>query len=95
MMKSVLKAGYEFDQLLVLGILGHDHSLSLSLSLSFSILHVCPKTKTNNSFKMWFLFAYFWVRNGAMLDEKKKEIIQFLALLWVRQEYSDKKKKKN
>jgi hypothetical protein len=21
---------------------------------------------------MWFLFAYFWVRNGAMLDEKKK-----------------------
>jgi hypothetical protein len=21
---------------------------------------------------MWFLFAYFWVRNGAMLDEKKE-----------------------
>jgi hypothetical protein len=74
MMKSVLKAGYEFDQLLVLGILKSLAMItpSLSLSLSFSILHVCPKTKTNNSFKMWFLFAYFWVRNGAMLDEKKK-----------------------
>jgi hypothetical protein len=22
---------------------------------------------------MWFLFAYFWVRNGAMLEEKKRE----------------------
>jgi hypothetical protein len=82
-----LKAGYEFDQLLVLGILQSLAIISLSLSFS-TILHVCPKTKTNNSFKMWFLFAYFWVRNGAMLEEKK-ERIQFLALLWVRQEYSD------
>lgn len=50
-MKSVLKAGYEFDQLLVLGIL---QSLAML------------------SFKMWFLFAYFWVRNRAMLEEKKE-----------------------
>ena len=72
MMKSVLKAGYEFDQLLVLGILQSLAMISLSLSFS-TILHVCPKTKTNNSFKMWFLFAYFWVRNGAMLEEKERD----------------------
>jgi hypothetical protein len=60
MMKSVLKAGYEFDQLLVLGILGHDHSLSLSLSLShFQSYMSAPKQKQTILLKCGFYLLIF------------------------------------
>jgi hypothetical protein len=60
MMKSVLKAGYEFDQLLVLGILKSLAMITPSLSLShFQSYMSAPKQKQTILLKCGFYLLIF------------------------------------